>query len=54
MDGKDQNVFLSARNIEGVLTARADSLNIVDLLKYDVVVFSKSAVVKTEEVLSNA
>jgi len=53
-DNADANVQLSARNIEGVLTARADSLNIVDLLKYDVVVFSKAAVTKTEEVLSNA
>lgn len=54
IDGNDKNVLYSARNIEGVLTARADALNIVDLLKYDFVVFSKAAVMKTEEVLKNA
>ncbi|MGI5901632.1 MAG: 50S ribosomal protein L4 [Desulfitobacteriia bacterium] len=54
LEDNDQNVQLSARNIKNVLTARADSLNIVDLLKYDVVVFSKSAVARTEEVLKNA
>ncbi len=54
MDNNDQNVQYSARNIQGVLTTRADALNIVDLLKHDVVVFSKAAVMKTEEVLKNA
>jgi len=54
MEDSNPNLLLSARNIEGVLTTRADSLNIIDLLKYDVVVFSKSAVIKTEEVLKNA
>jgi large subunit ribosomal protein L4 len=54
MADNDQNVQYSARNIQGVLTTRADSLNVVDLLKYDVVVFSKDAVMKTEEVLKNA
>lgn len=53
-EGNSDNVQLSARNISGVVTARADSLNIVDLLKHDVVVFTKAAVSKTEEVLSNA
>lgn len=53
-EGNDNNVQLSARNIQGVQTARADSLNIIDLLKHDVVVFTKAAVMKTEEVLSNA
>ncbi len=54
LEGNDQNVQISARNIQGVITARADGLNVVDLLKYDVVVFTKAAVIKTEEVLSNA
>ncbi|NLM22207.1 MAG: 50S ribosomal protein L4 [Peptococcaceae bacterium] len=54
LDGTDQNVQLSARNIQGVLTTRSDTLNVIDLLKYDTVVFSKSSVAKTEEVLSNA
>lgn len=54
MDANDSNAVYSARNIEGVLTTRADALNVVDLLKYDVVVFSKAAVEKTEEVLKHA
>ncbi|NLL53343.1 MAG: 50S ribosomal protein L4 [Peptococcaceae bacterium] len=54
LDETDQNIQLSARNIQGVLTTRSDTLNVVDLLKYDTVVFSKSSVAKTEEVLSNA
>jgi len=54
LEGNDQNVQISARNIDGVITARADGLNVVDLLKYDTVVFTKAAVIRTEEVLSNA
>jgi len=54
LDGTEQNVQLSARNIPGVLTTRVENLNIIDLLKHDTVVFSKSSVTKTEEVLSNA
>lgn len=55
IDGSDNNnIMTSARNIEGVITSRADALNVVDLLKYDYVVFTKAAVMKTEEVLSNA
>jgi len=50
----DKNVLLSARNIPGVLTSSADTLNVVDLLKHDFVIFSKAAVLKTEEVLGNA
>lgn len=54
LESNDNNVQLSARNIEGVITARADGLNIIDILKHDVVIFTKAAVTKTEEVLSNA
>lgn len=54
LDQNDNNAQLSARNIEGVLTTRAETLNVYDLLKYDVVVFSKAAVLKAEEVLGNA
>ncbi|NLP43904.1 MAG: 50S ribosomal protein L4 [Peptococcaceae bacterium] len=50
----DKNVLLSARNIPGVLTSSAETLNVIDLLKHDVVIFSKAAVQRTEEVLSNA
>ncbi|NLI94045.1 MAG: 50S ribosomal protein L4 [Peptococcaceae bacterium] len=54
VENNDTNAMISARNIEGVLTARAEALNVVDLLKHDFVVFSKAAVMKTEEVLGNA
>ena len=54
LESNDKNIQFSARNIQGVITARADSLNIVDILKHDVVVFTKAAVTRTEEVLSNA
>jgi large subunit ribosomal protein L4 len=54
LENNDTNAFISARNIQGVLTARAEALNVVDLLKHDFVVFSKAAVEKTEEVLKNA
>ncbi|KUO63940.1 MAG: 50S ribosomal protein L4 [Gracilibacter sp. BRH_c7a] len=54
LESNDNNIQISARNIQGVITARADGLNIVDLLKHDVVIFTKAAVTRTEEVLSNA
>jgi len=50
----DKNVILSARNIPGVLTSSANTLNVVDILKHDYIIFSKAAVQKTEEVLGNA
>ncbi|RNC63005.1 MAG: 50S ribosomal protein L4 [Candidatus Dichloromethanomonas elyunquensis] len=54
VENNDTNAIISARNMAGVLTARAEALNVVDLLKHDFVVFSKAAVMKTEEVLGNA
>jgi len=54
LENNDTNALMSARNIAGVLTARAEALNVVDLLKHDFVVFSKAAVMKTEEVLKDA
>lgn len=54
VENNDTNALMSARNIAGVLTARAEALNVVDLLKHDFVVFSKAAVMKTEEVLKDA
>ncbi|ADY54759.1 LSU ribosomal protein L4P [Syntrophobotulus glycolicus DSM 8271] len=53
-EGSDKNVQLSARNIQGVKTASAESINVVDLLKHDVLVISKQAVIKAEEVYGNA
>jgi large subunit ribosomal protein L4 len=42
----------SARNIEGVKATPVEGMNIYDLLKHDVIVMTKAAVTKTEEVLA--
>ncbi len=46
----DQNTVLSARNIAGVKTAMAGSINVYDILKYNTVVATKAAVANIEEV----
>ena len=50
LDGDNQNVVLSARNIPNVKTGRADMLNVYDILKYETFVATKDAVAKIEEV----
>ena len=47
---KNDNVVKSAKNIQGVATTFMGSLNVYDILKYDVMVISKDAVSKIEEV----
>ena len=47
---KNENVILSARNIEGVRTTVSNSINVYDILKYDTLVLTKDAVQKIEEV----
>ncbi len=47
---KNDNVVKSANNIEGVATTFMGSLNVYDILKYDVMVITKDAVAKIEEV----
>lgn len=47
---KNENVILSARNIEGVRTSVSNSINVYDILKYDTLVLTKDAVQKIEEV----
>ena len=47
---KNDIVVKSARNIEGVATTFMGSLNVYDILKYDVMVITKDAVSKIEEV----
>ena len=47
---KCDNVVKSARNIEGVTTTFMGSLNVYDILKHDVMVVTKDAVAKIEEV----
>lgn len=48
----DKNVYLSARNIEGVGVTRALDLNVYDLLTHDHLVITRDAVTRVEEVLS--
>ena len=47
---KNDNVVKSAKNIEGVATTFMGSLNVYDILKYDIMVVTKDAVSKIEEV----
>ena len=46
----DRNAVLSARNIAGVKTAQAGTINVYDILKYNTVVATKAAVASIEEV----
>ena len=50
LNDNDQNVVLSARNIEGVETALTNTINVFDLLKHNTVVVTKAAVESIEEV----
>ncbi|MTI60578.1 MAG: 50S ribosomal protein L4 [Firmicutes bacterium] len=49
---KDENVYLSVRNIPGVKTLLVSSLNAYDLLNNDFIIITKEAVAKIEEVLA--
>lgn len=51
-DDLDEAVSRSARNIEGVIALDVAGMNVVDLLNYDVLVMTKAAVAKTEEVFA--
>ncbi|MCM3540898.1 50S ribosomal protein L4 [Priestia endophytica] len=48
----NENVTLSARNIPGVNVITASSVNVLDLVSAEKVVFTKGAVQKVEEVLA--
>ena len=51
LDGEDNaNVAVSARNIEGVSTIPVNAINVYDIMKYETVILTKSAVAKIEEV----
>ena len=50
LDELDQNLILSARNIPDVKTAQVNSINVFDILKYDSLLISESAVRVIEEV----
>jgi large subunit ribosomal protein L4 len=49
---KNENIYLSARNISSVKTLLVDALNAYDLLNNDYILMSEEAVQKVEEVLS--
>lgn len=46
----DEKIIKSARNIHGVATTLATTLNVYDILKYDKLIVTKDAVAKIEEV----
>ena len=50
LDELDQNVILSARNIPDVKTAQVNTINVYDILKYDSLMITESAVRAIEEV----
>ena len=47
---KEENVILSARNLESVETTLTNSINVYDILNHDSLVMTKDAVSKIEEV----
>ncbi|MDU2831941.1 MAG: 50S ribosomal protein L4 [Clostridium botulinum] len=49
-NNSEENVYKSARNIEGVQIIPVNNINVYDVLKYDKVVITKDAVSKIEEV----
>ena len=50
LDSLDRDVILSARNIPGVATAQAGSINTYDIMKYSTVIATKAAAEKIQEV----
>ena len=50
LESNDQNVVLSARNVEDIKTAQVNTINVFDILKYNTVVATKAAVAAIEEV----
>lgn len=50
MQEKDENVLKSVNNIPGVETALVNTLNVYDILKYDMFIITKDAARKVEEV----
>ncbi|MCM3612596.1 50S ribosomal protein L4 [Planococcus sp. MERTA32b] len=48
----NENLALSARNIQGMTVISATGINVLDLLGHDKVVMTKAAIEKIEEVLS--
>ena len=50
LNGKDENVELSARNIPNVVTATASTINVFDVMKYNTLILTKASAATIEEV----
>ena len=50
LEDGNTNVEISARNIAGVKTAKTNTINVYDILKYNTVIATKAAVEKIQEV----
>ena len=50
LEDGNTNAELSARNIADVKTARSNTINVYDILKYNTVIATKAAVANIEEV----
>lgn len=50
LEDDNRNAVLSARNIVNVKTARSNTINVYDILKYNTVIATKAAVANIEEV----
>lgn len=50
MDDKNINVEKSTRNIQGIKMARVNTINVLDLLKFNKLILTKSAAEKIQEV----
>ena len=50
LEDGNTNVEISARNISGVKTAKTNTINVYDILKYNTVIATKAAVATIEEV----
>jgi large subunit ribosomal protein L4 len=51
IDGSDQNLELSARNVKNVKVLKSEGLNMFDMMKYKSIIFTQDAVRKVEGVL---
>lgn len=50
LNEKDDNIMLSARNLQSVKTSLVNTINVYDILKYDTFVVTKDALAAIEEV----
>lgn len=52
INGPDENIIKSARNIPTVMTTNASTLNVYDILKYNSLIITKDALDEIEEVFA--